>query len=68
MRSINRPAHDRRRGPDRRPVLVRWLDDALLHRRRAARRRRLQRMVAEIVHHAEPLAAPVVRWVAYALE
>ena len=25
-------------------------------------------VVAEIVHHAEPLAAPLVRWVAYALE
>jgi membrane-associated phospholipid phosphatase len=25
-------------------------------------------VLAEIVHHAEPLAAPVVRWVAYALE
>jgi hypothetical protein len=25
-------------------------------------------VVAEVVHHAEPHAAPVVRWVAYALE
>jgi membrane-associated phospholipid phosphatase len=25
-------------------------------------------MLAELVHHGEPLAAPVVRWVAYALE
>ena len=45
MASARRPAYDRRRGPDRRPALVRWLDDALLHRRHVARRRRLQRHV-----------------------
>jgi membrane-associated phospholipid phosphatase len=45
MASARRPAYDRRRGPDRRPAIVRWLDDALLHRRRVARRRRLQRHV-----------------------
>jgi len=45
MSSINRPARHRRRGPDRRPLLVRWFDDARVHRRRGARRRRLQRHV-----------------------
>ncbi|MFP5364189.1 MAG: phosphatase PAP2 family protein [Thermoleophilia bacterium] len=45
MRSASRPADHRRRGPDRRPLLVRRLDDAWLHRRRVARRRRLRRHV-----------------------
>ena len=45
MRSARRPAHHRRRGPDRRPALVRWLDDATLGRHRVARRRRLRRHV-----------------------
>ena len=45
MRSSSRPAQHRRRGPDRRPALVRWLDEVTLHRRRVARRPRLQRHV-----------------------
>ena len=45
MSSVRRPAHHRQRGPDRRPPLVRWLDNATLSRRRVARRRRLQRHV-----------------------
>jgi membrane-associated phospholipid phosphatase len=45
MSSVNQPAHHRRRGPDGRPAIVRWLDDARLHRRRVARQRRLQRQV-----------------------
>ena len=45
MNSAKRPAHHRRRGPDRRPVLVRWLDDVRMHHRRVARQRRLQRHV-----------------------
>jgi membrane-associated phospholipid phosphatase len=55
MASANRPAQHRRRGPDHRPAIVRWLDDARLHRRRVARRRRLQRQV----HVAAIAYAPV---------
>ena len=45
MRSADRPARHRRRGPDPRPAIVRWMDAARLGRRRVARRRRLQRHV-----------------------
>ena len=45
MRSADRPARHRRRGPDARPALVRWLHAARLGRRRVARRRRLRRNV-----------------------
>ena len=45
MHSVSLPRSHRRRGPDRRPLLVRWLDDARTARRRVARRRRLQRHV-----------------------
>lgn len=54
-RSANRSATHRRRGPDRRPVLVRWLHDARWHRSRVRRRRRLQRRV----HHTAIAYAPI---------
>ena len=56
MSSANRPAYHRRRGPDRRPALVRWLDDARLHRRRVARRRRLQHHVRVVAIGYAPVA------------
>ncbi|MDP1846402.1 MAG: phosphatase PAP2 family protein [Solirubrobacteraceae bacterium] len=40
-----RPAGYRRRGPERRPLLVQWMESAALYRRRVTRRRRLQRQV-----------------------
>ncbi len=56
MTSANRPASYRRRGPDRRPVLVRWLDDARARRSRVRRRRRLQRHVHLAAIGYAPLA------------
>jgi membrane-associated phospholipid phosphatase len=55
VQSTNRPASHRRRGPDRRPLLVRWMQDARSHRSRVARRRRLQRRV----HYAAIVYAPL---------
>jgi membrane-associated phospholipid phosphatase len=54
MRSRKRSASHRRRGPDRRPLLVRWLHDARWHRSRVRRRRRLQRQL----HYAAIAYAP----------
>ncbi|HVF78918.1 MAG TPA: phosphatase PAP2 family protein [Solirubrobacteraceae bacterium] len=53
----------RRRGPDRRPLLVRWLDDARLHHRRIVRRRRLQRHVhiAAIAYAPASIALTMLR-------
>src|SRR5918998_5455954 len=56
MSSTRRPSHHRRRGPDRRPLLVRWLDDVWMHRRRVARRRRLQRHVHLVAIGYAPLS------------
>src|SRR5918998_103477 len=56
MSSTRRPSHHRRRGPDRRPLLVRWLDDVWMRRRRVARRRRLQRHVHLVAIGYAPLS------------
>jgi membrane-associated phospholipid phosphatase len=49
-----RPARYRRRGPERRPLLVQWIKSAAHYRRRATRQRRLQRQV----HYAAMAYAP----------
>ena len=50
-----RPAAYRRQGPERQPLLVRWIKDAALYRRRVTRQRRLQRQV----HYGAMVYAPV---------
>jgi len=55
MRSPKRSASHRRRGPDRRPAIVRWLHDARWHHSRVRRRRKLQRQL----HYAAIAYAPL---------
>ena len=63
VKRVRRPASYRRRGPARRPLLVRWIYDARHHRRRALRRRRLQRRlhVASIVYAPIAIALTLLR-------
>ena len=55
MNRPRRPASYRRRGPDRRPLIVRVANELGFYSRRVARRRRLQRHV----HYASMVYAPI---------